>query len=348
MKILKSLFKEVIEVCFMLFLYLATTSIIFIIIYYWLSKRLIHNRYYWMHIIPTDCQSSVLNILNYLYFVDEEHANWFWIFTIAISIINYTIMNVKLYNYKGKSQEALKFLGKYFCLLLLVITNLRFLGDLGNHNVDKMGWYFIFVAIPTYLQLLAFSIVFAVVIRKRKNSFTSNIVYTILNNYTGKIIMYLSILYLTYYTMGCLILAICLKTDIYSNYFYSFDEMSITNTIQKFCFDNGIVVSINLGIFLISTCIYTYIIKSFKLKNNQSYRNGFFYTAKIFTILMMFSATIKYVSDYIYPTTYFGEITIGFMYWPLMITCILLLLILHSYKKKGFSTQSDDIQANSQ
>lgn len=327
MKIFKSLFKEVMEVCFMLFLYLATTSIIFIMIDYWLSKRLIHNRYYWMHIIPSDYQSSVLNILNYLYFDTDR----FWIFIIAISIINYTIINVKLYNYKGKSQEALKFLGKYFCLLLLIIANLRFLGDLGNHNVDKMGWYFIFVAIPTYLQLLAFCIVFAVVIKKKKNNFTSNIVYTILNNYIGKVIMYLSILYLTYYTTGCLILTICLKTDIYSNYFYSFDEMSITSTIQKFCFDNGIVVSINLGIFLISTCIYTYILKTFKLKNSQSYRNGFFYTAKIFTILMMFSATIKYGSDHIYPTTYFGEITIDFMYWPLMITSVLLLLILHSY-----------------
>lgn len=321
------------RICFMLLLYIVTSIIIVSIIDYWFLYRFIHDGHYWFNGIPAET-CPLLQFLLIRIHQDWKQSLFYMVFLLIISIINYTIINIELYDCKGKPNGTLTFLSKYFCMLLFTIINLRFFGDLSNYNVDKTGWYFLTVAVPTYIQLMAFCVAFYVILKNDKDVFYSNFVRSIPNNGGGKFIMYLSILYLTYYSTGCIMKSIYLRTDAYNKYF-SLIGKPIKSIILKFCFSNGFVVSINIAILLITSCIYIYLIRAIKVRNNLSNNIGLYFIIKVFTIFLMFSATIRYWLDCLKPqNNYIYNMIINYIYWPLMITSILLLLILRCKNKK--------------
>lgn len=321
------------KVCFMLLLYVVTTIIVASIIDYWFLCRFVHDGHYYFTGIPADI-NPLLRFLLIRIHQDSEQSFRYMVFLLAISIVNYTIINTGLYDSKGKPNGELRFLSKYFLALLFIIVNLRFFGDIGNCNIDKTGWYFIFVAIPTYIQLMAFCIVIFIVLKDGNHTFLSKVAHRISNHRVGKIIMFLSILYLTYYAAGCITTTIYFNAEEMPKCFY-FIGQSIKSIIQNFCFGNGGIVSINLGILFVSSSIYAYIIRMFDIKNRPSNARGFYFIIKAFTLLAMSVSTIKYCSECLLPTEiYVYNRIIDFIYWPLMITCILLLLTLHYQRRQ--------------
>lgn len=316
----------------MLLLYVVTSVIVVSIIDYWFLYRFVHDGHYWAYGIPADT-CSLLRFLLIRVHQDNTQSDRYVMFLLVISIINYTLINVGLYDCKDKKHGALRFLSKYFVAILFIIANLRFFGDMGNFNIDKTGLYFIFVAIPTYIQLMAFCVVFFIVLKSTSHLLILNKVYSVFVHGVGKIIIYLSILYLTFYTSGCIIKDICFRLDVFPNDFFFIDK-SIKSIISKFCFDDGNTIAINLGIILVSLCIYAYIIRRFNIKNAQSSVKGFYFIIKAFTLLMMFASTVRYGSDCLYPTNrYVYDMIINYLYWPLMLSCIFMLLTLR-YKNK--------------
>lgn len=328
----KNMIKTLSKVCLMLLLYVVTSIIIVSIIDYWFLCRFIHDGHYYFTGIPADI-SPLLRFLLIRIHQDDVQSTRYTVFLLAISIVNYTIINIGLYDGKGKPNGELRFLSKYFLVLLFIIVNFRFFGDIGNFNIDKTGWYFIFVAIPTYLQLMAFCIVFFVILRNKREKLLSKLIYALPNHWVGRIFMCLSILYLTYYASGCIIKDICYQPDVFPNDFY-FIGKPIKTIIQRFCFDNGVVVAINLGILLVSSCIYACILRMLNIKNGQSEKNGFYFMIKTFTLLMIFVSTVKYGSECLHPTDrYTYNMIINYIYWPLMIASVLLLRTLHHKEK---------------
>lgn len=154
------------------------------------------------------------------------------------------------------------------------------------------------------------------------------------NNWVGKLIMYLSILYITYYSVGCIMESIYLMTDAYNKNFILIGK-PIKSIILNFCFSNGIIVSINIAILLITSYIYIYLIRVMKVRNNQSNNIGFYFIIRAFTILLILSSTIRYGLDCLNPqNNYVYNMIIDYIYWPLLITSILLLLILRCKNKE--------------
>lgn len=119
-------------------MYIVTSIIIASIIDYRFLYRFIHDGHYWVNGIPADT-CSLLHFLLIRIHQDGEQSTSYMVFLLVISIINYTIINLELYDCKGKPNGTLIFLSKYFCMLLFIIINLRFFGDLSNYNVDKTG-----------------------------------------------------------------------------------------------------------------------------------------------------------------------------------------------------------------
>lgn len=245
----------------------------------------------------------------------------------GIAIVNYILVNINIKRYKNMDKKPIVYLGIYFCSLVFITMNFRFFGDTDNLNVEKLGWYYVFVAIPTYILSIVFCFVFFLFLKRNQKAILEKI-YLLLNKKIGKWLIFLSTTYLIYYMTGCIFAAISHGTNSRIKYFSNIGK-DISDILYIFCFENWKVSFVSLAILIIAIIVYVCLIKRFKTIEYRSRKKAVLFLMKSLIYLSITVSSVKVISDYYAPSPYprCGYTSI-FYYAPLITSFILFLKII--------------------
>lgn len=305
----------------LILLYLMVSFTIYSIVDYWFFCRFFHVSQYLDGISNLSPLEKFLRKRNSL---SEIQCLIYFYAIFLMTILIYCFMRKKMTEYKNKRIDSLYIVNLFFCISLFVITNLRFFGDTGNINVDKVSVYYLLVAIPSYIFLFLFCVIFMIVLSDR-DCYIDKIINVMLKSSIFRVSIFLFIAYFIYYTTACILEISYSGTFVSLHYFRPF--LQSENMVKT---NYYILIFANLMLISMTYFIYAWIMKMFKQKCCKSAKTAFYNVVKIFVYMLSFSITIRYYADLTNPEgpNIPREMAIDYIYWPLITTCTLFLFVI--------------------
>ena len=332
-------------ICWFL-LFLASSFILVSITEAWFPMRFMHA-FQW-DLYDYSQPNPIVVFFRKRMLLDWDQEIYYFLFLLLIVLLNFGFIVMKTRKARKNGLSSFTFLNKYFLYILFAIINFRFWGDTTNSHIDKEGWYYIFIAIPTYIQLCFFCLTFSLFIKYDKLATFPKVIYSLPHRFVGKSLIFLSITYLIYYILGnVLAYKFCnyINSDdvsVYSCYFYTWEE-NIRSILVKCCFSNWLVALFNCGTICTSFVFYTLLMRTFKAKSRTSELNAFLFLVKTFLFLLIIASSVRFFQTTVVrllPDNLQDMITMS-LYYLLMIVCILFFIQINKIVKSRKCPQSE-------
>lgn len=255
--------------------------------------------------------------------------NYYWDVSLALdfllSAITCIVIHIISKRRVRKNKSVKPVLGLYFCTMLFCIVNLRFWGDTTNCNVAKGEWYYIFVAIPSYLQLLLLCFMYYVQFLKQetKTVILKN-VYEMFQRPIGKAYLFLALAYVVCYIVGSMGKVVFSYTTGISA--YRLTHQTVSEMYSCYVDNRTFVTVCILVVVLISVGIYLWLVRKFKTQSQLSVDKGLRFLLNSFLYMIIAASTVKVITEYccfeIDGIQYYS----CSIYPPLIITCVIFLM----------------------
>lgn len=249
-----------------------------------------------------------------------------------LSVITCVVIHIMSKRRVRKNKSVKPVWGVYFCTMLFCIVNLRFWGDTTNCNVAKGEWYYIFVAIPSYLQLLLLCFMYYVQFLKQETrTVILKNVYELFQRPIGKAYLFLALVYVVCYIVGSMGKVVFSYTTGMGA--YRLHHQTISEMYSCYVDNRTFVAVCILLVVLISVGIYIWLVRKFKVQSLLSVDKGLRFLLNSFLYMIIAASTVKVLSeDYCFATEGIPHYNCYSVYPPLVITCVIFLMTPISYQ----------------